>query len=122
MSSNFTKKQILDRAHRRVRKKVIGTAEKPRLAAHKSGKHIYAQLIDDQKGITLAFASSLDEGLRKEAKHGGNCDSAKRVGKLLAEKAKSQKITNVVFDRGGHLYHGRIKSLADAAREAGLEF
>lgn len=122
MSAHFTKKQILNRAHRRVRKKVLGTAEKPRLATHKSGKHIYAQLIDDQKGITLAFASSLDETLRKDAKHGGNCESAQKVGKLIAEKAKEKNITAVVFDRGGHLYHGRIKFLADAAREAGLEF
>jgi large subunit ribosomal protein L18 len=122
MSSNFTKKQILERAHRRVRKKVKGSSEQPRLAAHKSGKHIYAQIIDDTTGVTLAFASSLDKELKKSIGLGSNCQAASKVGQLIAKRAKAKQINKVVFDRGGHLYHGKIKTLADAAREEGLEF
>jgi large subunit ribosomal protein L18 len=120
--ATLTKKQSLVRAHTRVRKKVKGTSERPRLATHKSGKNIYAQLIDDEAGVTLAAASSLDAECKKEQKHGGNCGSAKAVGALLAKKALAKEIKLAVFDRGGHLYHGRIKALAEAAREAGLEF
>ncbi len=120
--ATLSKREALLRAHTRIRKKVKGTSERPRLATHKSGKNIYAQLIDDEAGVTLAAASSLDAELKKEAKHGANCESAKLVGKLIAERAKKKNIQSVVFDRGGHLYHGRIKSLAEAAREAGLEF
>jgi large subunit ribosomal protein L18 len=120
--ATLTKKDALTRAHTRIRKKIKGTTEKPRLAAHKSGKNIYVQIIDDTTGKTLASASSLDADFKKAQKHGGNCESAKVVGKLLAERAIAKKIKQVVFDRGGHLYHGRIKVLAEAAREAGLEF
>lgn len=114
----LSKKQALKRAHNRVRKKVQGCSEKLRLAVHKSGKNIYAQLIDDEAGITLAAASSLE--LKNTS--GANCEAAQEVGKLIAKKAADKKIKQVVFDRGGHLYHGRIKAIAEAAREAGLEF
>lgn len=120
--AQFSKKQVLLRAHRRVRKKVQGSAEMPRLAAHKSGKHIYVQIIDDVNGKTLVAASSTEEAVKKKLSHGANLEAATEVGKLIAEKAVKQKIKQVVFDRGGHLYHGRIKALAEAAREAGLEF
>lgn len=102
-----------------LRKKAAG---KVRLSVFRSGRHIYAQLIDDTKGVTLASASSLDQELRKEAKLGANVDAAKAVGALIAKRAKDAKIDNVVFDRGGYLFHGRVKALADAAREAGLAF
>ena len=106
----------------RIRQKVRGSSERPRLAVFKSGRHIYAQVIDDASGRTLAHASSLDEGLRKEAKGGANVAGAKRVGLLVAERAKQKGVARVVFDRGGYIYHGKIKALADAAREGGLEF
>jgi len=107
--------------HRRVRAKVSGTAQRPRLNVFRSVNHIYAQVIDDDAGNTLAAASSLDASLRNGSK-GGNIQGAKEVGALIAQRAKDKGITRVVFDRGGYLYHGRIKNLADAAREAGLEF
>ncbi|MDJ0625658.1 MAG: 50S ribosomal protein L18 [Candidatus Caenarcaniphilales bacterium] len=122
MSANFTKKRILNRAHIRVRKKISGDSSKPRLSAHKSGKHIYVQIIDDETGNVLAAASSLDKTIKKETKHGANCGAAELVGKLIADKAIKKNIKQVVFDRGGHLYHGRIKSLAESARQGGLEF
>jgi len=106
--------------HRRVRAKVSGSAEKPRLNVFRSVKHIYAQLIDDDAGTTLASASSLDPALR--ARSGGNIEGAKGVGALIASRAREKGIARVVFDRGGYRYHGRIKSLAEAAREGGLEF
>ena len=105
--------------HLRVRKKVSGTAERPRLAVYRSEKNIYAQIIDDVKGVTLVSASSLDkdfEGL------GSNKEAAKKVGQLIAKKALDKGITEVVFDRGGFIYHGRIQELAEGAREAGLQF
>jgi large subunit ribosomal protein L18 len=120
--ANLSKKQILKRAHTRVRKKVEGSTERPRLATHKTGSHIYAQIIDDAVGKTLAAASSLDKDIKKNFKSGANCEVAQEVGKLLAKRAKEKNISQVVFDRGGHLYHGRVKNLADAAREAGLDF
>ena len=106
--------------HGRIRKKVRGTAERPRLAVFRSLSHIYAQVIDDEKGATLCSASTVEKsaGVGK----GGNADAAKTVGKLIAERAKDKGITQVVFDRGGYIYHGRVKSLAEAAREAGLKF
>ena len=107
------------RRHSRVRKKVRGEAERPRLAVFRSNKHIVAQVIDDRAGRTLASASSLEADLRSG---GGNKESAKKVGALVAERAKAAGISKVVFDRGGFLYHGRVAALADAAREAGLEF
>ncbi len=104
--------------HARIRKRVTGTPERPRLAVYRSLKHISAQIIDDTKGITLASASSLE----KDLKATGNAEGAKLVGKALAERAKSAGVDKVVFDRGGFQYHGRVASLADGAREAGLEF
>ena len=110
------------RKHARVRKKVSGTAERPRLNVFISLSHIYAQIIDDTTGTTLAAASTLDEALKGKVKFGGNKEAAKEVGKLIAAKASDKGIKSVVFDRGGYIYHGRVKELADAAREAGLEF
>ncbi len=108
--------------HRRVRYKVAGTAERPRLAIFRSAKNIYAQVINDDAGHTLVATSSLDPSLRAAGKSGANIDAAKEVGLLIATKAKEAGITKVVFDRGGFQYHGRIQTLADAAREGGLEF
>jgi large subunit ribosomal protein L18 len=109
---------IRQRVHFRIRQKMQGTAERPRLNVYRSLNHIYAQVIDDAKGETLLSASSL----AAKVKTGGNVAEAKEVGKLVAERAIEKGIKRVVFDRGGYLYHGRIKALADAAREAGLEF
>ncbi len=106
--------------HERVRAKVSGTAETPRLNVFRSNSNIFAQIIDDSEGKTLVSASSIDKELKLE--NGGNIEAATKVGELLAKRAKKAKITNVVFDRGGYLYHGRVKALADAARENGLEF
>lgn len=106
--------------HKRVRGKISGTAERPRLNVFRSANHIYGQLIDDVKGVTLVAMSSNDKDYKGKA--GGNCEAATEVGKLLAQKAKKKGITQAVFDRGGYLYHGRVKALADGAREGGLEF
>lgn len=116
------KAQSRRRVRVRIRRKVKGSMERPRLAVFKSGRHIYAQVIDDATGSTLAHASSLDPGVRAEAKTGDNVAGARRVGKLLAERAKQKGVARVVFDRGGYIYHGKVKALADAAREGGLEF
>ena len=116
------RQELRERRHLRVRKKVSGTAERPRLAVFRSEHHIYAQVIDDAAGHTLAAASSLDAGVRGEHKYGGNIPAANAVGKLLGERAKEKGIGKVVFDRGGFAYHGRVAALADGAREAGLEF
>ncbi|MFC5401811.1 50S ribosomal protein L18 [Cohnella soli] len=105
--------------HLRVRKKITGTNERPRLSVFRSSKHIYAQLIDDVKGITIASASTVE---KEVSGNGGNVESAQKIGTLIAERAKSKGYERVVFDRGGYLYHGRIQALADAAREAGLQF
>ena len=118
----LAKQQLRARRHSRVRKKVSGTTERPRLAVFRSEHHIYAQVIDDTQGTTLAAASTLDSSLRGEKKYGGNIEAAKAVGKLVAERAKEKGVTRVVFDRGGFSYHGRVAGLADAAREGGLEF
>ena len=107
---------------RRRVKLVAGTSGRARLSVFRSSKHIYAQLIDDVKGTTVAAASSLEKTTREGAKTGANIEAAKAVGKLIAERAKEKGIKDVVFDRGGYLYHGRIKALADAAREGGLNF
>lgn len=104
--------------HKRIRRKVSGTTEHPRLAIYRSLNHIYAQVIDDEKGVTLASASSTEKDLRGST--GGNIDAATRVGREIAERTLAKGITRIVFDRGGYLYHGRIKALTDAAREAGL--
>ncbi len=113
-----TKKARIQR-HKRVRGKISGTAECPRLCVYRSTNNIYAQLIDDVKGVTLASASSLDKSIEG---NGGNKEAAKAVGMLIAERAKEAGITDVVFDRGGNIYHGRVKELAEGARESGLNF
>jgi large subunit ribosomal protein L18 len=110
--------EIRQTVHSRIRAKIQGTAERPRLNVYRSLNHIYAQVIDDTKGATLVSASTV----AAKAKTGGNVMAAKEIGKLVAERAQEKGIKKVVFDRGGYLYHGRIKALADAAREAGLEF
>jgi large subunit ribosomal protein L18 len=120
MIHRISRDEIRERVHRRIRRKVRGTAERPRLAVFRSLKHIYVQLIDDAQGRTLASASS-DEKSAATAS-GGNVAGAKAIGKVIAERAKEMGIQKVVFDRGGYLYHGRIQALAEAAREAGLEF
>ena len=112
---------IRKRVHERIRAKMTGTAERPRLNVYRSLNHIYTQIIDDATGTTIASASTVSK--KGEGKKvGGNVAAAKEVGKLIAERAKEKGVKKVVFDRGGYLYHGRIKALADAAREAGLEF
>ena len=132
MIRKIEKKEIRDRIHQRIRRKLRGTKERPRLAVFRSVAHIYAQIIDDTDGRTLVAASSVDKGAKdsagKGAKRkiskttGGNVAAATAIGKLVAERAKQKGINQVVFDRGGYPYHGRVKALADAARAAGLEF
>jgi large subunit ribosomal protein L18 len=116
--SKLTTRQLRDRRHKRVRRHISGTAERPRLVVHRSNRSIAAQLVDDTTGRTLAAASSLNLSSAK----GTKSDQAAEVGKLLAENAKKADLKGVVFDRGGYLYHGRVKALAEAAREGGLEF
>jgi len=116
------KAQQLARRRRRVRNVITGTAERPRLNVFRSSAHIYAQIINDIEGKTLASASSLDKSLRSSLKSTGSIEAAKAVGKLIAERAKTANVSAVVFDRGGRIYHGRIKALADASREGGLQF
>lgn len=118
----LTRKESVRRRHRRVRRKVNGTAERPRLAIFRSNQHIYAQVIDDDRQHTLAAASTLEPTLKPELKSGANCEASVEVGKLIAQRAIEKGISKVVFDRGGNLYHGRVKALAEAAREAGLDF
>ena len=108
--------------HTRVRNKISGTADRPRLNVYRSLNNIYAQVIDDTTGNTLVSASTLDEEIKASVKNTGNKEAAKAVGALVAKRALEKKIKNVVFDRGGYIYHGRVKELAEAAREAGLEF
>ncbi|MBI4710134.1 MAG: 50S ribosomal protein L18 [Nitrospirae bacterium] len=119
---SYVKNDARERRHERARKKIYGTSERPRLNIFKSLKHVYAQIIDDSKGATLAAASSQSKDFSKKIKTGGNIAAAKEVGTLVAKKAVEKGIKKVVFDRGGYPYHGRVKTLADAAREAGLEF
>ena len=119
MIKKTEKNAIRRRIHKRIRRKLAGSTERPRLAVFRSVAHIYAQVIDDSKGQTLVSASSVDKAGKT---NGGNVAAAKAIGKLVAERAKEKGIKSVVFDRGGYLYHGRVKALADAAREAGLEF
>src|SRR6266568_1912861 len=121
MITQIQRNVIRKRVHARIREKMTGTQERPRLNVYRSLNHIYAQVIDDLKGVTIAAASTA-EGKKSDRTTGGNVVSAKSVGKTIAERAKQKGITQVVFDRGGYLYHGRIKALADAAREAGLKF
>ena len=110
------------RVHARVRTRVTGTPERPRLCVYRSLGHIYTQIIDDRTGRTIVSASSMDKQTKKNLKGGGNIASAKAVGKTIAERAKAAGVAKVVFDRGGYKYHGRVKALADAARESGLSF
>ncbi len=119
MIRNPDKKEIRSRIHKRIRRKLAGTTERPRLAVFRSVAHIYAQVIDDTKGVTLVSASSVDKGAKT---NGGNVAAAKTIGTLVAQRAKEKGVTRVVFDRGGYAYHGRVKALAEAARAAGLEF
>ena len=118
--ANRSRQDIRRAIHGRIRKKVRGTAARPRLAIFRSLNHIYAQVIDDEKGATLCSASTVEKSAG--AGNGGNSDAAKVVGQLIAARAKDKGITQVVFDRGGYIYHGRVKSLAEAARAAGLQF
>jgi large subunit ribosomal protein L18 len=116
------KQAALTRRHRRVRGKVSGTPERPRLCVNRTNAHIYAQVIDDKNGLTVVAASSLDAEMKASLKSGANIDAAKVVGEALGRRALEAGITEVVFDRGGRLYHGRVKALADGARSAGLKF
>ena len=113
------KNQARQKRHLRVRNHIAGTAARPRLNVFRSLKNIYAQIIDDEKGVTLVSASSKDKGF---SQHGGNVEAAKAIGAAVAKKALEKGITEVVFDRGGYIYHGRVAALAEAAREAGLKF
>ena len=119
MVKSIDKNKSRLRRHKRVREKINGTAECPRLNVFRSSQHIYAQIIDDVKGVTLAAASSTEKGFDG---YGGNVEAAKKVGLMIAEKAKAAGITDVVFDRGGYVYHGRVAALAEGAREGGLNF
>ncbi|MGH9493112.1 MAG: 50S ribosomal protein L18 [Terriglobales bacterium] len=122
MTPQVSKNETRQRVHKRIREKLRGTAERPRLNVYRSLHHIYAQLIDDAEGKTLVSANSREGAKGGASRTGGNVAAAKAVGKTLAERARQKNITQVVFDRGGYLYHGRVKALADAAREAGLQF
>ncbi len=121
--SILSRKQQTNKRHKRLRRNISGTADRPRLAVFRSNNHIYAQIIDDHAQNTICAASTLDKDLRTSLKTGGgNCDASTAVGELVAKRALDKGISKVVFDRGGNLYHGRIKALANAAREAGLQF
>ena len=125
MIGKTSKDQTRQKIHSRIRKKIVGTTERPRLSVYRSVSHVYAQVIDDSRGTTLVSAGSVEKSKGQKGEKrpgGGNVASAKEIGKLLAERARAKGIRKVVFDRGGYLYHGRIKALADAARQAGLEF
>ena len=122
MIKSENRKNKIQKRHQTIRVKISGTAEAPRLAVYRSTKHIYAQVINDVTGITIASSSSVDKDMKDKLKHGGNIEAAKLVGETIAKKALKAGVKDVVFDRGGFLYHGRIQALADAAREAGLNF
>lgn len=117
-----SRKELVQRRHQRIRRKINGTAERPRLAVFRSNQHIYAQLIDDVAQHTIAAASTLEAEVKEKLNSTANSEASATVGKLIAQRALAKGIEEVVFDRGGNLYHGRVKSLADAAREAGLNF
>ena len=119
---NKDKAKRLERRKWSVRNNIFGTTERPRLNVYRSGKHIYAQIVDDMSGKTLAFVGTTDAKVRGDLKHGANVAAAKVIGKAIAERGKAAGVTQVAFDRGGRAYHGRIKALADAAREGGLKF
>ena len=121
MINRSSKNDVRQKVHERIRNRILGTGERPRLNVYRSLNHMYVQVVDDLKGQTLVSASTA-EGKKGERRTGGNVASAKAIGKTIAERAKAKGIEKVVFDRGGYLYHGRIKALADAAREGGLKF
>jgi large subunit ribosomal protein L18 len=118
----LSRKQLTKRRHQRIRNKINGTSEKPRLSVFRSNLHIYAQIIDDVAQTTLAAASTVEPEVKGKLSSGATCEAASLVGQLVAQRAKEKGIAQVVFDRGGNLYHGRIKALAESAREAGLDF
>jgi len=120
--AKMTRKERILRKHKRVRKKVFGTPERPRLAVYKSLKHMHAQIIDDTKGVTLVSASTVEKEIKEKIKGLTKTEAAKVVGQVIAERAKEKGIKAVVFDRGGFIYHGRVKAVAEGAREGGLEF
>ncbi len=120
MIKKVSRNEMRQARHTRIREKINGTKSVPRLNVFRSNKNIFAQIIDDEAHVTLVSASSIDKDLKLE--NGSNVEAAKKVGELIAKRAKDAKITKVTFDRGGYLYHGRVKALADAARENGLEF
>jgi large subunit ribosomal protein L18 len=122
MQAQVNRKANRRRIRYRVRKKIAGTPQRPRLAVFRSLKHIYAQAIDDESGRTLACASTREPQLRGDGPHGGNREAAKRVGEAMAQKLKDAGVQTIVFDRGGFLYHGRVKALADAIRDGGVKF
>jgi large subunit ribosomal protein L18 len=119
--TTINRKIIRGRIHSRIRRKVSGTAERPRLCVYFSGKHVYAQVVDDEAGRTLVSAGTTEKVLGEKGKHAANRATAEKVGKLIAERLLAKKIDKAVFDRGGFLYHGKVKALADAAREGGLK-
>lgn len=118
----LTRKEATRRRHYRIRRKLKGTPERPRMSVFRSNHHIYVQVIDDTQHHTIAAASTVDPAVRENLATGSNCDASVAVGKLIAERLKAKGIEKVVFDRGGNLYHGRIQALADAAREGGIDF
>lgn len=122
MITKKNRKEATTKRHSRIRVNISGTSERPRLSVYRSNKHIYAQLIDDTKGITLVAAGTVEPAIKEKFSNGGDIEAAKEVGRLVAERAKNAGIESVVFDRGGFIYHGRVAALADSAREAGLLF
>jgi large subunit ribosomal protein L18 len=120
--ATYNRKETRERVHQRIRKKLRGSAERPRLSIHFSGKHVYAQVVDDDAGRTLVAASTTESKLMGKGKQAANRANAEVVGKAIAERLLAKKLENIVFDRGGFLYHGKVKALADAAREGGLKF
>lgn len=122
MIKKADKNKLRKKKHLRIRNRISGTSERPRLNVYKSNKNIYAQIIDDASGVTLVSASTVEAAIKNSVSYGGNKEAAKEVGKLIAQRAVEKDIKTIVFDRGGYIYHGRVKELADAAREAGLEF
>jgi large subunit ribosomal protein L18 len=122
MISSIDRSRERQRIHNRIREKVFGTPKRPRLCVYRSTKHVYVQIVDDTQGRTLAAASTAEKVVRGDLKQAGNVQASKLVGKAIAERARAKGIESVVFDRGGYLYHGRVKALAEAARESGLKF
>ena len=122
MISPIDRSRERHRIHKRIRQKISGTSIRPRLCVYRSSKYVYVQIVDDSKGITLVAASTAEKDIRGDNKQAGNIQASKLVGKAIAERARAKGIESVVFDRGGYIYHGRLKALAEAARESGLKF